>query len=30
MESNIKIAPSTAKAKLSNENHLKQIKKNLF
>ncbi|AGF56633.1 Cd2+/Zn2+-exporting ATPase [Clostridium saccharoperbutylacetonicum] len=27
MESNIKIAPSTAKAKLSNENHLKQIKK---
>lgn len=27
MESNIKIAPNTAKAKLSNENHLKQIKK---
>ncbi|WP_459482199.1 heavy metal translocating P-type ATPase [Clostridium saccharoperbutylacetonicum] len=27
MESNIKIAPNTAKVKLSNENHLKQIKK---
>ncbi|AQR95307.1 heavy metal translocating P-type ATPase [Clostridium saccharoperbutylacetonicum] len=27
MESNIKIAPNTAKAKLLNENHLKQIKK---
>ena len=27
MESNIKIAPNTAKAKLSNGNHLKQVKK---